>query len=224
MYRSPIADRLLAEHLLTDGAVTFMCERPMRLRSGLITPIYVNNRVLPSVPETWRDIVEMLLSVIDRLQLKADVIAGMEGAGVAHAAALAYRLGKPFVVIRRQAKTWGDTRHVDGMSLNGKNVLIIEDHLSTGLSLLAAIDVVREEGGVISDAVAITGFGIEETQRLLSEKGVTCHEAVDFAIVIATALDLGIITEEHVDKLKDWLKNPWTWAARHGLVANAVEG
>ncbi len=223
MYRSPIAERILAEHLLNHGAVSFLTEQPMRLKSGLITPIYVDNRLLCSYPASWRDIIETLISTIDRLHLEFDVIAGMEGAGVSHAAALAYRLGKPHVFIRRSPKTWGNHSCIEGANIKGQRVLIIEDHLSTGISLLSAIDAVREEGGIVSDALAITSFGIPETLKLLDEKHVECHEAVDFSNVLTVAQELNMITAEQREKLADWLAHPWSWAARHGLVANAIE-
>lgn len=223
MYRSPIAERIMADHLLDHGAVSFFAETPMRLKSGLITPIYVNNRILSSYPDAWRDVMETIISTIDRLHLEFDMIAGMEGAGLSHAAALAYRLGKPYVYIRREAKSWGEKNRIEGCCVKGKRVLIIEDHLSTGLSLLSAIDAVREEGGLVEDALAITSFGIEETMKLLAERKVEAHEVVDFRNVLKVAVEKEMISETQHAALEDWLKHPWSWAARHGLVANATE-
>ena len=93
MPTSFIAQDIMAEHLLSHNAIVFLKDKPMRLRSGLVTPIYVDNRILPSYPEAWRDIVETMASRIVELKLDFDVIAGVEGAGTSHGAALAYRLG-----------------------------------------------------------------------------------------------------------------------------------
>ena len=92
MPTSFIAQDIMAEHLLSHNAIVFLKDKPMRLRSGLVTPIYVDNRILPSYPEAWRDIVETMASRIVELKLDFDVIAGVEGAGTSHGAALAYRL------------------------------------------------------------------------------------------------------------------------------------
>lgn len=133
MYVSPIANDILAGHLINYGAVSFMTDSPMRLKSGLVTPIYVDNRSLTAHPDAWRDIIETMCSRIAQLGLKFDIIAGVEGAGVSHAAALAYRLGKPSIFVRQRPKTYGDHSRVEGSSVKGKRILIIEDHISTGL-------------------------------------------------------------------------------------------
>lgn len=85
MYVSPIANDILAGHLINYGAVSFMTDSPMRLKSGLVTPIYVDNRSLTAHPDAWRDIIETMCSRIAQLGLKFDIIAGVEGAGVSHA-------------------------------------------------------------------------------------------------------------------------------------------
>ena len=108
MFKSKIAENILAEHLINNGAVSFLTERPMRLKSGLITPIYVDNRRLTAVPEAWRDILETMATKVVELGLEFDIVAGVEGAGVSHAAALAYRLNKPSIFVRQAAKTYGN--------------------------------------------------------------------------------------------------------------------
>ena len=128
MATSFIAQDIIAEHLLVNNAIVFLKNSPMRLKSGLITPIYVDNRILSSFPEAWRDVIETMASRIIELQLNFDVIAGVEGAGTAHGAALAYRLNVPFVTVRQQAKTYGNKSRIDGVDVKGQKVLIIEDH------------------------------------------------------------------------------------------------
>ncbi len=223
MYVSPIANDILAGHLLNYGAVSFMTETPMRLKSGLVTPIYVDNRSLTGHPDAWRDIIETTCSRIAQLGLKFDIIAGVEGAGVSHAAALAYRLGKPSIFVRQRAKTYGDHSRVEGTSVKGKRVLIIEDHISTGLSLLSAVEGLKAEGAIVEDCLAITSFGIDETTKLFQKESVKCHELLDFTLVLDKALDEGIIDAPKKVLLLDWLANPWTWAARNGLTPTGNE-
>lgn len=223
MYVSPIANDILAGHLLNYGAVSFMTETPMRLKSGLVTPIYVDNRSLTGHPDAWRDIIETMCSRISQLGLKFDIIAGVEGAGVSHSAALAYRLGKPSVFVRQRAKTYGDHSRVEGTSVKGKRVLIIEDHVSTGLSLLSAVEGLKAEGAIVEDCVAITSFGIDETTKLFQKENFTCHELLDFSLVLDKAVTTGLIDEPKKALLLDWLANPWTWAARNGLTPSGNE-
>ena len=154
MFKSKIAENILAEHLINNGAVSFLTERPMRLKSGLITPIYVDNRRLTAVPEAWRDILETMATKVVELGLEFDIVAGVEGAGVSHAAALAYRLNKPSIFVRQAAKTYGNKSRVEGCDIAGKRVLLIEDHISTGLSLLSAVEGLKAEGATVTDCLA----------------------------------------------------------------------
>ncbi|MDO5531199.1 orotate phosphoribosyltransferase [Sutterella sp.] len=223
MYVSPIANDILAGHLVKYGAVSFLTDDPMRLKSGLVTPIYVDNRSLTGHPDAWRDIIETTCSRISQLGLEFDIIAGVEGAGVSHAAALAYRLGKPHVFVRQRAKTYGDHSRVEGTSVKGKRVLIIEDHISTGLSLLSAVEGLKEEGAIVENCLAITSFGIDETSKLFKKENVVCHELLDFTLVLDKAIELGKLEASKKETLIDWLANPWTWAARHGLTPTGNE-
>ena len=104
MPTSFIAQDIMAEHLLSHNAIVFLKDKPMRLRSGLVTPIYVDNRILPSYPEAWRDIVETMASRIVELKLDFDVIAGVEGAGTSHGAAPAFRSSR-FAALPRVTAT-----------------------------------------------------------------------------------------------------------------------
>lgn len=217
MFKSKIAENILAEHLINNGAVSFLTERPMRLKSGLITPIYVDNRRLTAVPEAWRDILETMATKVVELGLEFDIVAGVEGAGVSHAAALAYRLNKPSIFVRQAAKTYGNKSRVEGCDIAGKRVLLIEDHISTGLSLLSAVEGLKAEGATVTDCLAITSFGIDETNKLFEKQQVRCHEMIDFTKVIDKAIELGTISADKKEVLNDWLANPWTWAARHAF-------
>lgn len=223
MYKSKLAENILAEHLINIGAVSFLTDRPMRLKSGLITPIYVDNRTITAAPEAWRDVLETMATKVTELGIECDIVAGVEGAGVSHAAALAYRLNKPHVFVRNSAKTYGNKSRVEGMSVAGKRVLLIEDHISTGLSLLSAVEGLKAEGAIVTDCLAITSFGIDETRRLFDRLGVACHEMINFTKVIDKAVEMDRLSAEDREKLNDWLSSPWTWAARHAISAFTVE-
>ena len=223
MATSFIAQDIIAEHLLVNNAIVFLKNSPMRLKSGLITPIYVDNRILSSFPEAWRDVIETMASRIIELQLNFDVIAGVEGAGTAHGAALAYRLNVPFVTVRQQAKTYGNKSRIDGVDVKGQKVLIIEDHLSTGISLLDAVKVLREVGAEVTDCFAITNFDMPETTRLFSKNHVKAHQMLAFEFIVNKAVQMGLIGPEDLDDIHSWLDTPWSWAAQRGLLAHTTE-
>ena len=107
--------------------------------------------------------------------------------------------------------------------MKGKRVLIIEDHISTGLSLLSAVEALKAEGAEVTDCLAITSFGIDETTKLFTKENVVCHEMLDFAKVLDKAVEMGKLTVEEKSILGDWLQNPWTWAARHAITPTGSE-
>lgn len=223
MPTSVIAQDIMAEHLLVHNAIVFLKDSPMRLRSGLVTPIYVDNRNLPSFPEVWRDIIETMASRIVELNIPFGVIAGVEGAGTAHGAAIAYRLGIPFVTVRRQPKGYGNKTRIDGAEVKDKRVLIIEDHLSTGLSLLDAAKTLRDEGALVSECFAITNFDMPETAKLFEKNGIKAFQLLPFAYIVDKAVSLGLISEEEKEDISNWLDTPWSWASQRGLLAQSTE-
>ena len=113
-YTSSIAEDIMAERLIRAKAVEFLTEEPMRLKSGLISPVYVDNRKLFYYPEAWSDVIETMASRVEEFDLSFDIVAGVEAAGSMHAAALAYRLRLPAIMVRREAKTYGNRSRIEG--------------------------------------------------------------------------------------------------------------
>ena len=222
-YTSSIAEDIMAERLIRAQAVEFLTDAPMRLKSGLISPVYVDNRKLFSHPEAWIDVIETMASRVEEFDLNFDMVAGVEAAGSMHAAALAYRLGKPAIMVRQKAKTYGNKSRIEGGDVRGRNILVLEDHISTGLSCLDAITALREEGAEVTQVMSITNYAIPETMRLFEERGLQTFEVIAFEKVVKKAEAMGSITPEQTALILDWLNTPWTWAAMHGVVATARE-
>jgi orotate phosphoribosyltransferase len=213
---SPIAQRIIAEHLLRIGAIEFLIDNPLRLKSGLISPIYVDNRKLISQPNAWHDVIETLGSKIEQYGLKFDMIAGVETAGIPHCSALAYRLRLPTLFVRRQAKTHGDKSRIEGADVSGKHVLLIEDHISTGQSTLDAVTALKEQGATVTDCLSLTTFDLEDTRQLFKDSGVTFHALLPFSEILNVAVQDRIISSEQKNIIQEWLNDPWPWAARYG--------
>ena len=222
-YTSSIAEDIMAQRLLDAQAVEFLKDAPMRLKSGLISPVYVDNRKLFSHPECWVDVIETMASRVEEYDLQFDMIAGVEAAGSMHAAALAYRLQAPALMVRQRAKTYGDKSRIEGASCKGRNVLLLEDHISTGLSCLDAISALRDEGATVTQVMSITNYAIPETERLFEERGISTYEVIAFRKVVEKAEQIGLIDAKNKKLVLGWLRTPWTWAAMHGLVAEAHE-
>ena len=218
-YTSSIAEDIMAERLIRAQAVEFLSNAPMRLKSGLISPVYVDNRKLFSHPEAWRDIVETMASRVEEYDLEFDMVAGVEAAGSMHAAALAM----PAIMVRQKAKTYGNHSRIEGGNVKGLRILLLEDHISTGLSCLDAIRALRDEGAQVTQVMSITNYAIPETQRLFEQEGIATYDVISFEKVVRKAFEMGVIDGEHEELVLEWLKTPWTWAAMHGVVASAIE-
>ena len=222
-YQSTIAEDIMAERLLSAQAVEFVSGAPIRLKSGLTTPVYVDNPKLYFYPEAWADVVETMASRFEEYGLEPDVIAGVEAAGSMHAACLAYRLKLPAIMVRQKAKTYGDFSRIEGGDVRGKKVLVLEDHISTGLSCLDAVRALREAGATVTQVMSITNFKIPETVKLFKEAGLETFEVIGFDRVVEKARALGLIEEAEKKEVFDWLKTPWTWAAMRGIVPDSRE-
>jgi orotate phosphoribosyltransferase len=220
---SPIAAKIIAEHLLNINAVMFLLEKPLRFKSGMVSPIYVDNRCLIFHPEAWHDVIEALSSDIEARKIKFDVIAGVETAGIPHASALAYRLNTPNIFVRKQPKTHGTKNRVEGGDVRGKQVLLIEDHISTGLSSLDSVEALRESGAIVTDCMSITSYNFAEATAAFADAKVTPHTLQTFGIILDIAVETGRISEKQKEIIADWLDDPWPWARRHGLVPAANE-
>lgn len=222
-YTSEIAEDIMAERLINAQAVEFLSEAPMRLKSGLIAPVYVDNRKLYYFPDAWVDVIETMASRVEEYNLEFDIVAGMEAAGAMHAAALAYRLHLPAVMVREEAKTYGDRSRIEGGTVKGKKVLFLEDHISTGLSCLDAVKALREAGADVTQVMSITNYSIPETMRLFADQGLETFDVIPFEVVVRKARSMGVIDDKQMGLVLEWLKTPWTWAAMHGVVAKARE-
>ncbi len=178
-----------------------------KLTSGKVSPYYVDLRVVPSFPDAFRDICEFFIeNITKQIGLKNfDRIAGVPIAGIPFATQVAYNLRKPFLYVRKGAKMYGRERRVEGILVSGDRVLLIDDLITTGLSLKEAADAVRAEGGVVTDAVAFLDReegGIE----ILEKTGVKVHPLLSISEIADTLFEMGSIDEESLKTIKKQLK------------------
>jgi orotate phosphoribosyltransferase len=149
--------------------------------------------------------------------IPVDVVGGVEAAGIPHSAVLGFSMRKPSVFIRKELKEHGTKKRVEGGDVTGKRVVLVEDLVTTGGSSIAAIEALRAEGAVVSDCLAIISYDFPEAVELFERSGVRLHAATTFQAVLESALEREMIDEAGVAIVRDWLKEPRSWAKRHGF-------
>lgn len=205
----------VAQALLAIDAVRFSPQQPITFKSGIISPIYVDNRCLPFHPEQWRIVIEGFQSLISQRQLDFDVIAGVAVGGIPHSAALAYVLRKPSVFVRKEVKEHGKQQRVEGGGITDKRVLLIEDLVTTGGSSLSGISALREVGAVVTDCVMIVSYDVEEAKTGFDSAKVVMHPLTTFPVILEAAI--GRYSLQDIEIIADWLDDPHGWAQRHGF-------
>jgi orotate phosphoribosyltransferase len=179
------------------------------LSSGKQSPYYIDLRVIPSFPDAFREICDTYAQQIrsDIGLANFDRIAGVPIAGIPFASQIAYNLQKPFLYVRKDIKLHGRERRVEGILVSGDRVLIVDDLLTTGLTLKNAVDAARAEGGVVTDAVVFLDRE-EGGKELLMEAGVKLHPLLKISEVANTLYDIGAIDKESLKTILKQVKKP----------------
>lgn len=201
----------IARALLKIGAVVFTPDAPVTFKSGIKSPVYVDNRQLPYWPHPWRIIIEGFRQLIAARAIPYDIIAGMETAGIPHSSALSYVMQAPSVFVRKEAKGHGMQNRVEGGEVEGKRVLLIEDLVTTGGSSLFGVEALREAGAVIEDCLCITTYGFAEAQQAFADKNMTLHPLTPFATIVAEASKQSLFGDAERQVLEDWMHDPHNW-------------
>lgn len=202
----------IAQVLVDMSAVNFTPDAPITFKSGIKSPVYVDNRTIPYIPAAWHTVIEGFSETIKDQNLAYDVIAGIATAGIPHSAALAYTLQKPSVFIRKEAKAHGQKKRIEGGEVSGKRVLLIEDLITTGGSSLSGVDELRNDGATVSDCMAIVSYGFSESADAFQAADIRLHTLTTFEHILAYARSQGKITETMLKSVETWMQDPHTWA------------
>lgn len=203
----------IAKLLLEIKAVTLNVNEPFRYTSGIISPIYTDNRLIISYPEKRKIIIKAFLDLIKKENLSIDVVAGTATAGIPHAAWISEALDKPMVYVRGKAKEHGKQNQIEGRIEKNQRAIVIEDLISTGKSSIAAAEALREAGGIVEDCLAIFTYELPEAIKGFSEAKVRCHTLTNFSTLLETAVKLGYINSEEREEAQQWNQNPMAWRA-----------
>jgi len=175
-----------------------------KLTSGRMSPYYIDLRIVPSFPDAFQRVCDICVRLIET-ELGAqgfDRIAGIPTAGIPFASLIAYRMKKPFLYIRPRARLHGRGRRIEGIIMPGNRVLLVDDLITTGLSLGRAAKAIRAEGGVVSDAIVLLDRE-EGGKERLKKDSVTLHYLLTAREAANKLYELGAIEE---DQLKTILK------------------
>lgn len=197
--------------LLTTGAVVFTPQSPVTFKSGIKSPVYVDNRIVPFYPDRWQVIIDSFKQTIADANLQFNVIAGIETSGIPHSAALAYDLKIPSIYVRKANKEHGQQNRIEGGRIEGQHVLLVEDMVTTGGSSLDGVKALREEGATVTDCLAITTYGLHEATDAFAEANVTLHSMTDFPMIWRTAQHKITLTLPILRAVEAWLQDPHGW-------------
>lgn len=179
--------------LVKSGALKF---GTFRLASGKLSSYYIDLRILPSLPGAFRLIINAYLNIIEN-EIKDkgfDVIAGIPTAGLTYATVVAYKLEKPLIYVRKEVKEHGLEKRIEGMISPGSNVLLLDDLITTGDSLISAAESIRAEGGVVDKAVVLIDR-MERGRERLTKNGIKLYSLVEIASLARFLYDMGVINE-----------------------------
>ncbi len=201
----------VARILLNVKAVTLSPGKLYTFASGILSPIYCDNRILMSYTKEREKIVKFFVKTIKQNKLKFDVIGGIATSGICWASWIAEKLRKPMIYIRNKSKDHGKENLVEGKLEKGQKVLIIEDLISSGGSSLRAIQGVRDQDGVVEDCIAIFTYEMEKSLNGFKEANCNLFTLTNFSTLINEAAKENYIKEEDKEKVLEWNKNPNEW-------------
>jgi len=200
-----------AELLLQIKAIKLQPNAPFTWASGWKSPIYCDNRTTLSFPKIRNYLRENLANIIEKEYGKPDVIAGVATGAIAIGVLVAQHLNVPFVYVRPEPKSHGRKNQVEGFLEKGKNVVVVEDLISTGKSSLNAVKALKEEGAKVKGMVAIFNYGFKIADENFENANVNLTTLSDYEYLLEQALDSNYISSSELETLKNWRENPSKW-------------
>ena len=198
----------IARDLLSIGAVFFRPDEPFLWASGIKSPIYCDNRLTLTSPEVRNDVEKGLAAMIREYYPNAEVLMGTSTAGIAHAAITGHLLQLPMGYVRSGSKDHGRKNRIEGKLEPGEKVVVVEDLISTGGSVIDVVNALREAGAEVLGIVSIFTYGMKNGLERLSAASVENHSLTDFDCVARVAAAEGYIRPEDVERLLRFRDNP----------------
>ncbi len=201
-------ETLIAKDLLKIKAVFFRPDEPFTWASGIKSPVYCDNRLTLTAPEVRNDVENGLAQTIKKYYPEAEVLMGTSTAGIAHAAITGHILGLPMGYVRSGAKDHGRGNQIEGRLEKGQKVVVVEDLISTGGSVLEVVNVLREAGAEVLGIVSIFTYGMKKGIERLAAANVKNVSLTNFDVIAEVAAAEGYIRPDDVKKLIAFRNNP----------------
>ncbi len=199
---------LIAKDLLKIGAVFFRPDEPFTWASGIKSPVYCDNRLTLTAPDVRNDVENAIAETVEREFPDAQVLMGTSTAGIAHAAIAAHILGLPMGYVRSGNKDHGRQNRIEGRLDAGEKVVVIEDLISTGGSVIEVVDALREAGAEVLGVVSIFTYGMQKGIDRLAAAKVRNVSLTNFDEICVVAAENGYIAPADIDRLKHFRDDP----------------
>ena len=201
-------ERIIAKDLLSIRAVFFRPEEPFTWASGIKSPVYCDNRLTLTAPAVRNDVEKGLAELIKTHFPTAEVLMGTSTAGIAHAAITAHLLDMPMGYVRSGAKDHGRQNQIEGKLEAGQKVVVVEDLISTGGSVIEVVNVLREAGAEVLGVVSIFTYGMKKGLDRLAEAKVVNYSLTNFDVIAEVAAEEKYIRQEDVKRLIAFRNTP----------------
>ena len=199
---------ILARDLLKIGAVFFRPDEPFTWASGIKSPVYCDNRLTLTAPEVRSEVETGLAELVKTYYPEVEVLMGTSTAGIAHAAIVGHLLGLPMGYVRGGAKDHGRKNQIEGKLLPGQKVVVVEDLISTGGSVLEVVEVLRGAGAEVLGVVSIFTYGMRKGLERLAAAGVENHSLCSFDVIARVAAEEKYIRPADVARLLAFRDDP----------------
>ena len=201
-------ERRVAEGLLSIRAVFFCPEEPFTWASGIKSPVYCDNRLILTAPEVRNTVEAALAETIRREYPDVEVLMGTSTAGIAHAAIVGHMMGLPMGYVRSSGKDHGRKNQIEGRLEPGQKVVVVEDLISTGGSVLDVVNVLREAGAEVLGVASIFTYGMQKGLERLAAADVKNVSLTNFDVIAAVAAEQNYIKHEDFARLIQFRNDP----------------
>ena len=203
--------REIAELLLDCKVVLFNSKNPFRFVSGILSPVYCDNRLLISNVNGRNKIVDGFIDLIKESNKDVDIIAGVATSAIPFASWIASKLEKPLIYVRKTGKEYGRGRSIEGILTNNANIVVIEDLVTTANSLISVVEIIRNESGCVNDCFSIMNYEMEESKQNLLAKKINLKSLSNFSTLVDVAIKKGYLNEEERETVLSWKIDPRNW-------------
>lgn len=198
----------IAKDLLSIKAVFFSPDKPFTWASGIKSPVYCDNRLTLTAPKVRLDVETALMEAVKENYPEVEVLMGTSTAGIAHAAIVGHMMDLPMGYVRSGAKDHGRQNQIEGKLEKGQKVVVIEDLISTGGSVIEVVEVLRESGAEVLGVVSIFTYGMQKGIDRLAKANIKNVSLTNFDVIAVVAGDEGYVKKEDVERLIKFRNNP----------------